>query len=169
VQDPPKVDYFTLLSEPHSLKLDVKELEKRFKRLQRLLHPDKHTFSNEKNKDHALRASTVLNQAYQALRDPLARMHYLLALYGAHVSEETVGKNLDQDFLTDMMERMEDVAAMKKDTPEYNRAVDENEDQIADLYVLAAECVEQRDWSGAQQAAMKINYLNRIRTMLDEK
>ncbi|KAF0852602.1 mitochondrial iron-sulfur cluster biosynthesis Jac1 (co-chaperone HscB) [Andalucia godoyi] len=189
VQSPPaSIDYFSLFSIPQTLKINVPELDKTFKRMQRLLHPDKHTAAaagggsrgggghssaetktSQTNLENANQASSFVNEAYGALRDPVSRMHYLLMINGSAVSEETMGRSLDQDFLMEMMDCMENAAVSRVGSAEFHELQNSVEFQIEELYVNCAEAVEVRDWPKAQSLAMKINYWNRVRTILEEK
>ena len=51
-------------------RIDPKDLEKRFYALSRKLHPDLHSRKSAAERQQALEATAVLNDAYRTLRDP---------------------------------------------------------------------------------------------------
>jgi molecular chaperone HscB len=79
---PPGIDYFTLLGLPRKLSLDLLELEQRFHSLSWKLHPDNFMHASESERQLSLDRSSQMNDAYRTLRDPVARVEYLLGLSG---------------------------------------------------------------------------------------
>ena len=75
-------DYFSCFGLPRKLALDATELENRFHQLSWKLHPDNFASASEFERGLSLERSSQLNDAYRALRDPLSRVEYLLALAG---------------------------------------------------------------------------------------
>ncbi|PIQ42678.1 MAG: Fe-S protein assembly co-chaperone HscB [Gammaproteobacteria bacterium CG11_big_fil_rev_8_21_14_0_20_46_22] len=81
-------DYFNLFDLPMGLDINVDELEARYKKLQRLVHPDRFSAKAECEKRLALQTSSYANQAYQTLKNPLSRAVYLLKLHGVSLNLE---------------------------------------------------------------------------------
>ncbi|HEY4579860.1 MAG TPA: Fe-S protein assembly co-chaperone HscB [Candidatus Acidoferrales bacterium] len=75
-------DYFSFFGLPRKLTLDATDLESRFHQLSWKLHPDNFAGSSEFERELSLERSSQLNDAYRALREPLSRVEYLLALAG---------------------------------------------------------------------------------------
>jgi molecular chaperone HscB len=73
-------DYFTVFGLPRKLGVDASALQRRFYELSREHHPDFHHGADAARQAEALAASALVNRAYRALRDPLARVEYLIAL-----------------------------------------------------------------------------------------
>jgi molecular chaperone HscB len=71
-------DYFQFFGLEPRLGIDLGDLERRFYRLSRELHPDRFTRGTHAEQERSLEASAVLNDAYRTLRDPIARAEYLL-------------------------------------------------------------------------------------------
>jgi DnaJ-domain-containing protein 1 len=71
-------DYFEFFGLERKLSLDLDDLQRRFYRLSRELHPDRYTRATPAERARALEASAVLNDAYRTLRDPVLRAEYLL-------------------------------------------------------------------------------------------
>src|SRR5208282_5587040 len=89
VQPPVPVDYFTFFDLPPKLNLNVAALEKDFYELSRRLHPDLNARAGSKEQEWSLEQSSLLNDAYRTLRDPLKRTEYLLHLEGVELEEQS--------------------------------------------------------------------------------
>jgi molecular chaperone HscB len=89
VQPPVPVDYFTFFGLPLKLNLDVSALEKSFYELSRRLHPDLNARSGSQEQEWSLEQSSLLNDAYRTLRDPIKRTEYLLHLEGVELEEQS--------------------------------------------------------------------------------
>jgi molecular chaperone HscB len=82
LQLPQGVDYFSLFEMPRKLWIEMAELEQKFLQLSWKLHPDKFVNASEQERELSLKRSSELNDAYRTLRDPIARVEYLLAVEG---------------------------------------------------------------------------------------
>lgn len=89
VQPPAPVDYFTFFGLPPKLNLDVAALEKDFYVLSRKLHPDLNAQAGSQEQEWSLEQSSLLNDAYRTLRDPIKRTQYLLKLEGVELEEQS--------------------------------------------------------------------------------
>lgn len=89
VQPPVPVDYFTFFDLPPKLNLDVTALEKDFYELSRRLHPDLNARAGSQEQEWSLEQSSLLNDAYRTLRDPIKRTQYLLKLEGVELEEQS--------------------------------------------------------------------------------
>jgi molecular chaperone HscB len=89
VQPPVPVDYFTFFALPPKLDLDVAALEKDFYDLSRKLHPDLSARASDQEQEWSLEQSSLLNDAYRTLRDPIKRTQYLLHLEGVALEEQS--------------------------------------------------------------------------------
>jgi molecular chaperone HscB len=77
-----KADYFEFLGLPRRLKVDMSLLEQRFRELSRQYHPDYFYNASQKERLQSLERSSYLNDAYRTLKNPVARIEYLLKLEG---------------------------------------------------------------------------------------
>ncbi len=83
------MNYFEFFSLPRHLHLDVPALEKQFYVLSRKLHPDRFAARPAAEQEAALAQSSLLNDAYRTLKDPIARTQYLLSLEGVQLEEQS--------------------------------------------------------------------------------
>lgn len=82
-------DFFTFFTLPRKLALDVPALEKQFYALSRKLHPDRSAAKPAAEQEAALAQSSLLNDAYRTLKDPILRTQYLLTLEGVELEEQS--------------------------------------------------------------------------------
>lgn len=75
-------DYFKFFGLPQKLTVDLPALEQKFHSLSWKLHPDHFARASESERQLSLDLSSQLNDAYRTLRDPVARVEYLLSLSG---------------------------------------------------------------------------------------
>jgi molecular chaperone HscB len=102
-------DYFTVFGLPRKLTVDGEALQRRFYDLSRQHHPDFHQGAGAARQAEALAESALINRAYRALRDPLARVEYLIALEeGREVREGASDKpKAPRELLQEMLEVQE--------------------------------------------------------------
>src|ERR1700729_1766706 len=84
-----QLDYFTFFTLPRKLHLDTVSLEQRFYTLSRRLHPDRFASKPVTEQQAALAQSSLLNDAYRTLKDPILRTQYLLKLEGVELEEQS--------------------------------------------------------------------------------
>jgi len=75
-------NYFAFFGLPRKLAMDARDLERRFRELSRKFHPDYFYNAESSERLASLERTSYLNDAYRTLRDPLARIEYLLSLEG---------------------------------------------------------------------------------------
>ena len=98
-------DYYGSLDlPPLKLNLDVADLEKRFHAASRRLHPDRFARAPLAEQQEALDLSSLLNDAYRTLRDPLRRAEHVLKFSGFNIGEQG-----NKDVPTDLLEEVFDL------------------------------------------------------------
>ncbi len=106
-------NHFRLFGLPEQFALDLDDLSERYLRLRQTVHPDLYATAGEREKRLSLQASTQVNEAYQTLKDPLARARYLLTLLtGGQGDDQETTK--DMAFLMEQMELREALAAARE-------------------------------------------------------
>jgi molecular chaperone HscB len=84
----PKSDHFSLFGLPRKLWIEMGSLEQKFLQLSWKLHPDNFVNASADEQERALKQSSQLNDAYRVLRDPVARVEYLLEIEGTRKEGE---------------------------------------------------------------------------------
>jgi molecular chaperone HscB len=123
IQPPdPKADYFRVFGIPTAFDVDAADLEKRYKEMTKVLHPDRFARADHQARRASLERSVQLNEAWQTLKDAIRRAEYLLSLRGVDVGDTagvgSSGKSVDhatlpvpQVLLMEVLELREALAA----------------------------------------------------------
>ena len=103
------MDHFEVFGLPRRLAIDGAELQRAFYELSRRGHPDFHQDAPPERQAEILEASARLNAAYRALRDPIARIEYLVRLEEGRETREgaTVKPKAPPELLEEMFEIQE--------------------------------------------------------------
>jgi len=103
------MDHFEMFGLPRRLRIDGAELQGKFYELSRRYHPDFHQAAPAERQAEILDASARLNAAYRALRDPIARIEYLVRLEEGRETNEgaTVKPKAPPALLAEMFEIQE--------------------------------------------------------------
>ena len=168
-------DYFALFGLPRKLWIEMSGLEQKFLQLSWKLHPDKFVNASDEERELSLRRSSELNDAYRALKDPVARVEYLLAIAGERkegekkqqappeLLEEVFELNESLDELREAKAAGANVAALRARLQSAEKSFGEKLAEVDQQMQATA-----KDWdavidSGADEAAQK-----KIMTRLNE-
>jgi molecular chaperone HscB len=122
---PERIDHFALFDLPRKLWIEMSGLEQKFLQLSWKLHPDNFVNASAEEQERSLKHSSEVNDAYRVLRDPVARVEYLLEIEGARkegehkqqappeLLEEVFELNESLDELREARESGGDLAALK--------------------------------------------------------
>ena len=122
---PERIDHFALFELPRKLWIEMSGLEQKFLQLSWKLHPDNFVNASAEEQESSLKRSSEVNDAYRVLRDPVARVEYLLEIEGARkegehkqqappeLLEEVFELNESLDELREARESGGDLAALK--------------------------------------------------------
>jgi len=127
-------NYFSFFELPAKFDIDLPDLIKRYREIQRVVHPDKFASSPERERLQAVQYAAQVNDAFDILKSPLSRAIHLLRLNG--VETEKNATISDPVFLMQQMEMREllEVAATKQDAlTAIEEAIDDIEGRYRDL------------------------------------
>jgi molecular chaperone HscB len=96
-------DYYELLGIPRGLNLSFEDLQNRYYKLSRELHPDRFMNKPPREREQAENAYSAVNDAYRTFKDPIKRAQYLLALEGFDVGEQG-SKDVPPELLEEVFE-----------------------------------------------------------------
>ena len=115
LQPPRTSDYFAYLGIPRAYHVSADALGEILRDRSRKLHPDRFARAEPRERSLSLQHTTLLNDAVRTLRDPQRRAEYVLSLYGLKAGgNDRPGAKMDPDFLMEMMETREELAAARK-------------------------------------------------------
>jgi molecular chaperone HscB len=110
-------DYFRFFGLPRKLNIDAADLDRRFRSLSRQFHPDYFYNAPAAERRASLERSSYLNDAYRTLRQPLARVEYLLQLEGlAARGPEEAAKQVPPTLLEEVFtlnEELDEIRALR--------------------------------------------------------
>jgi molecular chaperone HscB len=157
-------NYFQLFDIPQVFAIDQDTLGRRYRHLQKELHPDRYAGASAHEQRLAVQYSSLVNEAYATLRRPLPRALYLLELAGLS-GEDIAREQLSGGFLIAQMELREKLETMENlvdpETAldhlvtEIAADVSELQDQFSAAYAAA-------DFTAAASACVKMQYLDKL-------
>ncbi|MGB2627157.1 MAG: Fe-S protein assembly co-chaperone HscB [Candidatus Acidiferrum sp.] len=113
LQLPQQSDYFAMFEMPRKLWLEMGGLEQKFLQLSWKLHPDNFVNATAEEREISLKRSSELNDAYRTLRDPIARVEYLLSIEGAR-KEGTTRQQAPANLLEEVFELNESLDELRE-------------------------------------------------------
>jgi molecular chaperone HscB len=178
LQLPQAVDYFALFEMPRNLWIEMNGLEQKFLQLSWKLHPDNFVNATERERELSLKRSSELNDAYRTLRDPIARVEYLLGIEGARkegehkqqappeLLEEVFDLNESLDELREAKASGADLAALKLPLQAAEQHFQEKLGEVDSQLQSAA-----REWDAALQgeAATRKKIMARLNELLNRR
>lgn len=91
----PDISFFEVLGLPATVFLDETQLHARYVAASRQVHPDRFATRDPQARENALRWSTLVNRAYQTLRNRAERVRYFLELRGIDLTKASTQPPLD--------------------------------------------------------------------------
>ena len=178
LQLPQGIDYFALFEIPRRLWMDTSSLEQKFLQLSWKLHPDNFVNASEQERELSLKRSSELNDAYRTLRDPIARVEYLLAIEGERkegekkqhappeLLEEVFALNESLDELREARASGEDLAGLKASLETAEKSFQEKLSEVDGELRSAA-----HDWDAARQGdrATREEIMARLNGLLNRR
>jgi molecular chaperone HscB len=96
-------NFFQFFGLEQKLCVDAETLQKRFYELSRQWHPDRFSRKSASEQAEALDATSILNDGYRTLRDPVKRAEYLLKEEGFPIGEQR-SKDVPPELLEEVFE-----------------------------------------------------------------
>jgi molecular chaperone HscB len=172
---PEKLDYFALFDLPRKLWIEMSGLEQKFLQLSWKLHPDNFVNAPVEEQERSLKRSSEVNDAYRVLRDPVARVEYLLEIEGARkegehkqqappeLLEEVFELNESLDELREAKETGADLAVLRARLESAEKSFQEKLGEVDEQLQVAAQ-----QWDAALDANAGDNDRKAIMVRLNE-
>jgi molecular chaperone HscB len=172
---PERLDHFALFDLPRKLWIEMNGLEQKFLQLSWKLHPDNFVNASPEEQERSLKRSSEVNDAYRVLRDPVARVEYLLQIEGARkegehkqqappeLLEEVFELNESLDELRQAKEGGADLAALKSRLETAQQNFQQKLGEVDELLQVAAQ-----QWDAALEAEAGDNDRRAIMVRLNE-
>jgi molecular chaperone HscB len=159
---------FELFQLPPQFAQDRTAIDAKWKELQRQAHPDNFTSEGATAQRVAMQWSVRINEAYQRLKDPVARAAYLCELNGAPINAEN-NTAMPAAFLMQQMELREAL-----DAAQTEKNLDEISQQAARILreqlVKAEQLIDQsKDYAAAAQAVRALLFIQKFQQDIDRR
>ena len=154
-------DNFALFELPRTFRLDGAVLDKRYRELLSLIHPDRFANASDVERRLSMQWATRVNEAYLTLKKPLLRGRYLLELVGQRVDDEN-NSVMPPEFLMEQMEWREAVAEARQacDQEELEQLRRRVKVRQSERYEqLAAAIDDKRDYVFAAERVCRLMFL----------
>ena len=152
--------YFDILGLPAAFTLDDKALEQAYFAAQRATHPDRFIGKPEAARVAAFEHSQRVNEAYEALKNPLTRAEHLLELQGIIVNGED-SKDVPPALLMEMMELRERLEEAAPQGAVLAGVISEIKQQAMDSQKALADAFAARDYETAKTETVRFAYLGK--------
>jgi molecular chaperone HscB len=133
------------------------------------VHPDRFAHGGDAERRASLQWTTRVNEAFQVLRNPVARAKHLLELHGVDVAFET-NTDMPAEFLMQQMELREALedAVAKKDPALVDRIRNDLRRGKAALQKQIAQAIDaKKDYAGAAELVRKLMFLEKLDEEID--
>ena len=161
--------HFDLFGLPPAFSLEKDRLEAAYREIQSRVHPDRFASAGDAERRASLQWTTRVNEAFQTLRNPVARAKHLLELHGVDVAFET-NTAMPADFLMQQMELREalEKAVEKKDPAAVDRIRADLRNEKTVLEKQIAQAIDQKkDYPGAAGPVRKLMFLDKLDEEID--
>jgi molecular chaperone HscB len=161
-------NYFDLFGLPVGYIVDSASLADRYRDLQRVVHPDRYANATEQERRLSVQGASLINEAYETLKDPVARAAYLLSLHGIEMDALNESTQ-DMTFLMQQMELREELESLREQAGPLESIVDLSgriNKQITDLVAQMAvqfETPTQEYLEEAREILRKMRFLQKLR------
>ena len=159
--------HFDRFGLPQVFDVDLELLDRNYRELQRSVHPDRFVNASDQQRRLSMQQATLINEGYQALKDPLKRGRYLLQLDGREFDDER-NTTSDTEFLMEQMELREALADVRGSEDAF-QALGQIMDRIAvDIDRLVGELQKQfskadaDSLDGAADSLTKMQFFRRL-------
>ena len=165
-----RADHFDLFGMNRGFRLDLSELDSRYRDIQAQVHPDRFANAGDAERRMSMQWATHANEAYQTLKKPLERAKYLLHLAGHDIQAES-NTAMPADFLIEQMEWREAVMEARQGGDHHelehlhNRLradINTRYEELGDLLDSAA------DFSSATDRVRRLMFLEKLLYEIDD-
>jgi molecular chaperone HscB len=162
-------NHFELFGLPERFRFDPALLDRAYHALQGEVHPDRHAAASATEQRIALQSSARVNEAYRALKDPVARAQYLLSLHGVDAFDET-NTALPFTFLERQLERREiaETATADGDVPALETVLSDVRAEARELEQRVSSLLDvEGAWEAARVAVRELRFLAKLAADVD--
>ena len=157
-------NHFQIFDLAVSFEINQEELARRYRAMQTAIHPDKFANAPDQERRLATQKAAQANEAFQTLKEPLARARYLLKLQGIDLNAET-SVAMDTTFLMTQMELRETLEEIKQGAQSMdflNHFLSNVEQHIEDLKEGLNHQFTDNDFQAASDSVRRWQFFTRL-------
>src|SRR5271163_401371 len=171
-------DYFALFDLPRKLWIEMAQMEQKFLQLSWKLHPDNFVNAPANEQERSLKRSSEVNDAYRVLRDPVARVEYLLEIEGTRKEgehkQQAPPELLEEVFeLNESLDELREAQAAEGDTTELKArlaAAEGNfQEKMSEVDAQLQETAREWDAAHAGESATQQKIMARLNELLNRR
>ena len=159
-------NHFELFGLVPAYALDIGHLDRAYRDIQSNIHPDRYVNAGDAERRASMQMTTLVNEAYRMLKNPVQRGKYLLELSGVDAGFET-NTTMPRDFLMQQMELREKLEEAKKsaDLDFISRGLATERREIENR--IQEEIDVRRDFVAARDLVRKLMFLEKFGEEID--
>lgn len=162
-------NFFELFQIPVGFDIDLNALHQQQLALQAEYHPDRFVSGSDQEKRIAVQKAAWVNEAYETLKQPVKRAHYLLGLQG--VEKDDNQTTADSSFLMEQISFREEMSECRTnadplDCVEHVSA--KLNSRFADFSFEFSEFYSEAKYPQAQETARKMMFVQKILDQLSD-
>jgi molecular chaperone HscB len=164
-----RADHFSLFGLNPGFRLDLSDLDSRYRDIQAQVHPDRFANAGDAERRLSMQWATHANEAYQTLKKPLERAKYLLHLAGHDIQAES-NTAMPAEFLMEQMEWREAVMEARNggDHHELEHLHNRLRGDIVARYDELGDLFDQGDHTIATDRVRRLMFLEKLLYEIDD-
>lgn len=161
-------DFFAVLGMPVSCEIDRTALDAQYRKLQAQWHPDRFVTADDIARKQALQQTSLINDAYQVLKQPLRRAEHLLELMDTDPDSHPA-RRLEPAFLMQQLELREELERVSEQQDRSAFAVlrRDTTEALKLQWQEFAQQVGHQDWCNARLGVQKLQFLHKLQEELN--
>lgn len=162
-------DYFELFELPAQFAIDSSELEQIWRSKSAQVHPDRFATASDAEKRVAMQWASLINEAYQVLKNPIKRAIYLCEQQGVDIAAES-NTAMAPEFLFKQMEWREELEAAGDDQEALGRLMLQVKSEELALNQEVGDLIDQQqNWSEAGEKLRQWMFIDKFRSEIKEQ
>lgn len=164
-----QLDYFNTFGLPISFSIDQNKLEKSWRHLSCIVHPDRYINSNDIDRKSSIEIASFVNEAYKVLKDPILRASHICEINGINCKKKSnvsiffLEKQLVWRESVDNLYNNKDLDGLKKLGTELYKEIEER------LLALSNLLDKNFDYINASVLINELMFIDKIYNNIEEK
>lgn len=162
-------NFFELFNIPVSYDVDMELVHQSYMQLQKEVHPDNYVTDSDQQKRISLQQTSRVNEAFNTLKNDVARAAYLLQLKGVDInlSNETTR---DMAFLMDQMqtrEKLENIRQQQDPLTALDEIAAKEKSAMTEVSRQFIEAYDSDSLEDARECIRKMQFLDKARNQIE--